>query len=91
MSENSEKKTNGEANNDEFSEVLQKEFEFTPTGLCHYKQRGIYLVCVSCEVQHAVFIGIDRFYVGDDESGKPILVDRNEYLKNGYKKYQKKK
>lgn len=57
-------------------EVLQKEYEFIPNALCKFKQRGPYLVCVSCELQHAVFIGMDKMMVGEDEKGKPIIKDR---------------
>jgi len=89
MNENNKEKKETEVVED-YGEVMQKEYEFIPNALCHYKQRGIYLVCVSCELQHALFIGTDRFYVGDDENGRPILVEKKEYLKNGYGKYKKK-
>lgn len=57
-------------------EVLQLEYEFKPSALCKYIQRGPYLVCTSCELQHAVHIGIDKIMTGEDEHGKPILVKR---------------
>lgn len=57
-------------------EVLRKEYEFTPHALCKYKQRGPYLVCTSCELQHAVFIGIENMMVGEDANGKPIIKRR---------------
>lgn len=60
----------------EYGEVLQKEYEFTPHALCKYKQRGPYLVCTSCELQHAVFIGMDKMMVGEDEDGRPIIQRR---------------
>lgn len=61
---------------EELGEVLQKEFEFTPSALCIYKQRGPYLVCTSCELQHALFIGMEKIMVGVDEHGKPIVERR---------------
>lgn len=61
----------------EDGEILQKEYEFIPSALCKYKQRGPYLVCVSCELQHAQFIGMDKIMIGEDEHGKPILKNRN--------------
>lgn len=59
-------------------EVMQKEYEFIPSGLCKYKQRGPYLICTSCEVQHAVWIGMEKILVGEDENGKPIVKSRSE-------------
>lgn len=58
------------------TEVLQQEYEFKPSALCKYKQRGTYLVCTSCELQHAVHIGINKMMIGEDEHGTPILIDR---------------
>jgi len=63
---------------EEYGEVLQKEFEWSATGDCRYKQRGIYLVCTSCEVQHAQFIGMEKIMVGEDKEGRPILKLRSE-------------
>jgi hypothetical protein len=63
-------------NEEDLGEVLQKEYEFIPNALCKYKQRGPYLVCVSCELQHAVYIGMSKMMVGEDENGRPILKDR---------------
>lgn len=57
-------------------EVLEKVYEFQPSALCRYKQRGTYLVCTSCELQHAIHIGINKMMVGEDEHGQPILEDR---------------
>jgi hypothetical protein len=63
---------------EEEGELLQKAYEFIPNGLCQYKQRGPYLVCTSCELQHAQYIGMDRIMVGEDEDGKPILKERSK-------------
>lgn len=57
-------------------EILHKVFEFNPDGSCRFRQRGPYLVCVSCEVQHAVWIGMNKMMIGEDENGKPILKSR---------------
>jgi hypothetical protein len=65
-----------EENKDVLGEVLQKDYEFIPNALCHFKQRGPYLVCVSCELQHAIYIGMERIMVGEDENGRPILKAR---------------
>jgi hypothetical protein len=36
-------------------------------------QQGPYLVCQSCPLKHATWIGIDRILTGFDENGVPIL------------------
>ena len=65
------------------------DFVFTPKGIHNWRAEGIYLVCRSCEIEHALYIGPDKMFVGLDEEGKPILIDRNEYFKNGYSYYKK--
>lgn len=61
----------------EEGEVLRKEYEFIPSALCKYKQRGPYLVCMSCEIQHATWIGMEKIMVGEDKEGKPIVKSRS--------------
>lgn len=41
-----------------------------------WRQRGVYLVCISCEQEHAVHIGTEKILVGVDDGGKPILDNR---------------
>lgn len=48
-------------------------FSFTPSGRHTYRQEGPYLICKTCELHHAVFIGMDKFMVGEDEKGNPII------------------
>lgn len=63
----------------EDSEVLdftKPTFTFNPTGYHEYRQMGPYLVCQSCEIQHAVWVGIDKILVGFDETNQPILKTR---------------
>jgi hypothetical protein len=38
-----------------------------------WKQRGPYLVCNSCELQHGVYIGTDRWFKGLNSDGSPIF------------------
>lgn len=71
-------------NEDEEIEGLFEEYDFNkpnyiflPKGAHVYKQRGYYLVCFSCELQHGVYIGPDKVMVGEKE-GKPIIKDRKE-------------
>jgi hypothetical protein len=61
---------------EEHEEVLdftKPSFTFKPKGHHSYRQQGPYLVCKSCEVQHAIWIGIDKVLVGFDEKDQPIL------------------
>jgi len=48
-------------------------YKFVPKGRHEWRQRGPYLVCLSCELQHAVWIGVDKQMVGIDKEGRPIL------------------
>ena len=56
-------------------EILEKTFEFIPKGIHSWKQQGPYLICSSCELQHAVWIGVSKWLVGFEEDGSPKLVD----------------
>ncbi len=63
---------------DEQSELLnfdKPDFTFIPKGNHEWRQRGPYLVCMSCELQHAVWIGMDKIMVGINKKG-PILKKR---------------
>lgn len=48
-------------------------FKFVPKGRHDWRQRGPYIVCMSCELQHAVWIGVEKHMVGIDKKGLPIL------------------
>ena len=75
MSENNQQ----EQPNDEFSETHDfnnPDYSFMPNGNHIYRQQGPYLVCNSCELQHAVFVGIDKVMTGVDDHGRPILTKR---------------
>jgi hypothetical protein len=49
------------------------DYEFFPKGRHLYRQQGFYLICLSCELQHAIFIGGTKRMVGETEEGLPIL------------------
>ncbi len=75
-------KTQSETPNEEIKEAEsvnfdQPDFVFSPPGRHTYRQEGPYLVCRTCVLHHAVFIGMDRIMVGEDEEGKPILKARS--------------
>ena len=66
-------------NEKEWSETLdfnKPSFTFIPKGNHQWKQQGFYLVCKSCDLQHAVFIGPDKIMVGTDKEGQPILKSK---------------
>lgn len=64
----------------EVEEVYEPDFVFSPPGRHFYRQEGPYLVCRSCELHHAIYIGMDKLMVGEDENGKPILKSRREVM-----------
>lgn len=53
-------------------------FSFIPPGVHSYRQHGYYLVCKSCEIEHAIWIGSKHLLTGFDSEGKPILKRRSE-------------
>lgn len=65
--------------NDNESEILdftKPVYQFKPNENHQWRQQGPYLVCKSCDIQHASWIGMDKIMVGIDKEGKPILKDR---------------
>lgn len=53
------------------------DYTFIPKGNHLWRQEGYYLICSSCDLVHATFIGGDRILVGI-ENGEPILKTRKE-------------
>ena len=70
--DNSEEKIEPETEKMDFT---KPDFQFIPKG-CQYRQNGPYLVCYSCDLKHAVWIGMDKMMVGENEKG-PILKRRD--------------
>jgi hypothetical protein len=67
--------------NNEDTEVLdfnKPDYTFIPKGSHNWKQQGYYLVCKSCEIQHATWVGANKLMVGLDKKGMPILKKRKE-------------
>lgn len=62
-------------------DFTKPDFSFIPKGNCQYRQNGNYLVCYSCELKHAVWIGMDKIMVGENEKG-PILMNRKKFFEN---------
>jgi hypothetical protein len=54
------------------------DFIFIPKGNHLWHQEGFYLVCDSCDLRHATYIGKDKMLVGFDDDHQPILKRRKE-------------
>ena len=68
-----------EQKNEPEEEVLdftKPDYTFIPKEYHDWRQQGPYLVCKSCEIQHAVHIGMQKILVGFNEKGQPILKKR---------------
>jgi hypothetical protein len=59
-------------------DFTQPNFSFSPNGRHTYRQEGGYLVCKSCTLHHAIWIGMERLMVGELPDGTPILKLRSE-------------
>lgn len=64
--------------NEETIDFTKPDFIFLPKGNHTYRQQGYYLVCKSCEITHAIWIGSEKIMVGIDEENKPIIKKRKE-------------
>lgn len=53
----------------------QPEFKFIP-GNHEWRQQGPYCICKSCDLEHAVYIGMEHMMIGVKEDGTPILKTR---------------
>lgn len=63
--------------NEELLDFDKPAYQFVPPGRHEWRQQGPYLVCISCELKHAVYVGINKMMVGEDDSGKPIMRKRS--------------
>jgi len=63
--------------NEEVLDFNKPDYVFVPKGNHDWRQQGYYLVCKSCELQHAIYVGPDKIMVGMDEKG-PILKERKD-------------
>ena len=52
------------------------DFSFEPNKTHNYRQEGYYVVCRSCDLDHAIHIGINQIMVGVDSEGNPIFKKR---------------
>lgn len=62
-------------------ELTKADYTFLPKGNHLYRQQGYYLVCKSCDIQHAVWIGSEKILVGFDEKNEAILKNRKDIMR----------
>ncbi len=62
----------------EVMDFSKPDFTFTPKGVHEWRQEGYYLICRSCDLQHAIWIGGEKILTGFDNNGKVILKTRKE-------------
>jgi len=68
-----------ETKNEQETEVLdftKPDFSFIPKGSHEWRQQGYYIICKSCDLEHAVWIGSKKILTGINEKGDPILKGR---------------
>lgn len=53
------------------------DFVFLPKGNHLWRQEGPYIVCRSCELVHATYVGVEKILVGLKEN-EPIFKTRKE-------------
>lgn len=53
------------------------DFEFKPKEHHDWRQQGPYLICKSCDIEHAAWIGMDKILSGLNDKGQPILKNRS--------------
>ena len=63
-------------NQKEKKEPGKPDFVFIPKGRHEWRQQGYYLICKSCDLDHAVYIGPEKLMVGINKKGEPILKNR---------------
>lgn len=66
--------------NEEILDFTKPSFVFKAKDHHEFRQQGTYLVCKSCDVTHAVWIGIERILTGFDKEGQPIIKKRKEVM-----------
>jgi len=77
-----ESQTNEEPKEDyqpiiEEKDLDKPDYIFLPKGNHLWRQEGPYIICKSCELVHAIYIGMEKVLVGLEEE-KPIFKTRKE-------------
>lgn len=78
MTQETKSNQNPEESQGELLDFNKPSFKFIPSGFHEWIQRGYYLVCKSCELEHGFFIGPEKLMVGREKDGKPILKKRKD-------------
>jgi hypothetical protein len=75
-----EKQNENDSPNDKPAEEIldfnKPDFQFVPKGSHQWRQQGPYIICKSCELEHATYIGMDYLMTGIGEDGFPLLKVR---------------
>lgn len=64
---------------EETLDFTKPDFEFRPNELHEWRQQGPYLLCKSCDLEHATYIGMEKLLTGINEKGQPILIERSMF------------
>jgi len=70
-----QKKENEE---EETLDFTKPDFVFIPKGLHEWVQRGYYLSCKSCDLEHGSWVGREKILTGITDKGEPIFKKRKE-------------
>lgn len=63
------------------NQIFNNIYQF-PQGRHLWRQQGPYCICRNCELHHAIYIGMDKIMVGEDEEGRPIIKSKQEVFGN---------
>jgi len=76
MAQSNEDEKTEDISEQEKLDFNQPDFIFRPKEHHDWRQQGPYLVCKSCDIEHASYIGINKIMIGLNEKGQPILKNR---------------
>jgi hypothetical protein len=68
----SEERNQEEKEQTEVQNFNMPDYSFIPKGSHDWRQQGPYLVCKSCEIQQATWMGVNKRMVGMNKKG-PII------------------
>lgn len=63
---------------EETLDFTHPDYTFIPKEVHDWRAQGPYLICKSCEITHAVYIGMEKMLVGLDSEGKPLFENRED-------------
>jgi hypothetical protein len=61
---------------EEILDFNKPSFKFEPNEHHEWRQQGPYLVCKSCDLEHAQWVGMNKELIGINDKGQPILKNR---------------